>query len=177
MVSSLEFKGIYTYLNAIEGYRKLADANMNMITTGMTVVPYAGTTMTTGAYYLLVSAKDQYGNLLARKGVDDKTVGIYVGGSTNLELASTESIGSIVIDNQQYLAYALSAGTTGKTATGTTNIILSGGTSTPTNVILKVAETAGIERFWINGTAFIKKTGNSYVGQETYLDYLSLIHI
>ena len=171
MVSSLEFKGIYTYLNAIEGYRKLADANMNMITTGMTVVPYAGTTMTTGAYYLLVSAKDQYGNLLARKGVDDKTVGIYVGGSTNLELASTESIGSIVIDNQQYLAYALSAGTTGKTATGTTNIILSGGTSTPTNVILKVAETAGIERFWINGTAFIKKTGNSYVGQETYLDY------
>lgn len=171
MVSSLEFKGIYMYQNAVEGYRKMADENMNMITTGMTVTPYANSTMTTGAYYLLVSAKDQYGNLLARKGVDDKTVGVYVGGSTNLALASTESIGSIVIDNQQYLAYALSAGTTNKTVTGTTNIILSGGTATPKSIILKVAETAGIERFWINGTAYVKKSGNSYVPQETYLEY------
>ena len=173
-VGSLKLGGIYTYVNSVEGYRKMADAEMNNITTGTTVVPYNSSLIMPGAYYLMIEAKDQYGNTIARTGVSESTIALFMDGGTNLKLAATSSIGTATIDGVTYLVYPLTAGTTGKTATGTTNIVISGGTAAPQVVQLKVAETAGIQSFRIDGTANIKKSGNAYAGVKTYVNYVVL---
>lgn len=172
-VKEVTCKGIYTYLDMVQGYKKMADAEMNNITTGTTILPYNNSTTTPGAYYLLLSAIDQYGNPIIRGGVDSNTVSVFLtGGTTNLALAADASIGTIKVDGQQYLAYPLTAGTTGKVATGTANLIVAGGSSTPKTLMLKIAETAGVASFRINGTAFIQKTGNSYAPVGGYVDYV-----
>lgn len=172
-VKDVECKGIYTYLDMVQGYKKMADAEMNNITTGTTIVPYNNSTTTPGAYYLLLSATDQYGNPIIRGGVDSSTVSVFLtGGTTNLALAADTSIGTIKVDGKQYLAYPLTAGTAGKLAAGTANLIVAGGTSTPKTLMLKIADTAGVASFRINGTAYIQKSGNSYAPVGGYVDYV-----
>lgn len=175
-VKELDFAGIYTYQSIVDGYKKVADSNLNNITTGTTIVPYANSITTVGAYYLLVSAKDQYGNSLARSGVKQDTVATMLNSTTtNLALATTESINSITIDGVKYLTYPLSAGTTGKLEKGTATLILSGGTlgsTSPKTVVLTIAETAGISNFQIHGNAYMKKTGNSYTPVDGYVNFV-----
>lgn len=175
MVNSVSLKGIYTYVDPIVGYKQVASPDLNEILTGTEIKSYANSMQTPGAYYLLISAKDQYGNALVGAGIPQEKVPVFMqSGTTGMALETqsdgkVKSAGSITIDSEKYLAYPLKAV---KLTSGKVDVMVSGGGSV-SQMKLTIAETAGIQKFTVNGTAYIIKGANgSYASQDTELTYV-----
>jgi hypothetical protein len=179
-VDTVEFKGIYKYDGLTEKYMLMADQNTCNISEGdPDIVAYGGeakNTKTSGAYYVLFKATNQYGGNAAGAGVGYSSLVVNLsGGTTGLSLATVrkgtstviESINAITIDNEQYLAYPLNAG---KIKEGKAMLVVNTISSTSSakknqTFTITIAPQKGIK------TITIAQTETLYETKETYLDY------
>lgn len=110
LVTGLDVKGVYCYQDAATGYVLKANTSVNKIVKDTVFTPYNNSMTTMGAYYLMVSAKDMYGNYVPSGSTNSGVnVQIPAGNPAGIMLATSAPIGSAVIDGVRCLVYPLAA--------------------------------------------------------------------
>lgn len=164
-INSIQIMGIYK--RTINGYAKVMDNN-TFLPKGTVINSFGGNASLNTipeSYYVLVRARDNYGNSIYNAGIPQDKISLVITGSTGLVLDTTDgkvqTISPITIDGETFLTYPLKAATL---STGNVNIrVVAAGNSANNAMDSKVTEGASV--------GSLSVSGEGVVGKENLITY------
>ena len=171
-ISNVEVMGIYR--RTVSGYTKVLDAN-TYLQTGTVINSFGGSStlnIIPDSYYVLVRAKDNYGNSIYESGIDPTKVGVIISTNTGLELdvsdgkSYVQSIAPIAINGESFLTYPLKAATLKE---GTVNIrVFTAGNGASNSIDSKVSNGAAAGVFILSGEGKLGVSEGSLISYMLY---------
>ena len=165
-IKSIEIMGIYK--RTVTGYSKVMDSS-TFLANGTVITSFGGNSVLNtvpGSYYVLVRAKDSYGNSIYNSGIPQSKISLVISGNTGLALDTADgkmqTISPITIDGETFLTYPLRAA---RLNTGTVNIrAVAVGNSASHAMDSKVTDGGSVGSLAI--------AGEGVVGKESMITYI-----
>lgn len=165
-IKSIEIMGIYK--RTLTGYTKVMDGS-TFLTNGTSITAFGGNASLNTipeSYYVLVRAKDSYGNSIYNAGIPQSKISLVITGNTGLALDTADgkyqTIAPITIDGETFLTYPLKAA---RLTTGTVNIrAVTSGNSASNAMDSRVTDGGSVGSLAI--------AGEGVVGKESLITYI-----
>ena len=165
-IKDIQIMGVYK--RTLTGYAKVMDNN-TFLTKGTTINSFGGNSSLNTipeSYFVLVRARDNYGNSIYNAGIPQSKISLVITGNTGLTLDTVDgklqTISPITIDGETFLTYPIKAAVL---STGNVNIrAVTAGNSASHAMDSKVTEGASVGSLAI--------AGEGVVGQENLITYI-----
>ena len=156
------------YKRTLTGYTKVMDGS-TFLTNGTSITAFGGNASLNTipeSYYVLVRAKDSYGNSIYNAGIPQSKISLVITGNTGLALDTADgkyqTIAPITIDGETFLTYPLKAA---RLTTGTVNIrAVTSGNSASNAMDSRVTDGGSVGSLAI--------AGEGVVGKESLITYI-----
>lgn len=184
-IKSIEIMGIYK--RTFTGYTKVMDSN-TFLTKGTVINSFGGNANLNtipGSYYVLVRARDNYGNSIYNAGIPQDKISLAISGNVGIVLdavdGKVQTISPITVDGETFLTYPIKGAVL---STGNINIrAVTAGNSASHAMDSKVTEGANVGSLAIAGEGIIGKenlityvlTNTSNVQVTRYEEVLSAL--
>lgn len=167
-IKDIQIMGIYK--RTINGYAKVMDST-TFLGKGTVINSFGGSSVLNTipeSYYVLVRARDNYGNSIYNAGIPQSKISLVITGNTGLALDTVDgklqTISPITVDGETFLTYPLKPATL---YTGNVNIrAVTAGNSASNAMDSKVTEGASVGSLSIEG-----KADGAYVGKENLINF------
>jgi len=165
-IKDIQIMGVYK--RTLTGYAKVMDNN-TFLTKGTTINSFGGNSSLNTipeSYFVLVRARDNYGNSIYNAGIPQSKISLVITGNTGLTLDTVDgklqTISPITIDGETFLTYPIKAAVL---STGNVNIrAVTAGNSASHAMDSKVTEGASVGSLAI--------AGEGVVGKENLITYI-----
>lgn len=165
-IKDIQIMGVYK--RTLTGYAKVMDNN-TFLTKGTTINSFGGNSSLNTipeSYFVLVRARDNYGNSIYNAGIPQSKISLVITGNTGLTLDTVDgklqTISPITIDGETFLTYPIKAAVL---STGNVNIrAVTAGNSASHAMDSKVTEGASVGSLAI--------AGEGVVGKENLVTYI-----
>lgn len=165
-IKDIQIMGVYK--RTLTGYAKVMDNN-TFLTKGTTINSFGGNSSLNTipeSYFVLVRARDNYGNSIYNAGIPQSKISLVITGNTGLTLDTVDgklqTISPITIDGETFLTYPIKAAVL---STGNVNIrAVTAGNSASHAMDSKVTEGASVGSLTI--------AGEGVVGKENLITYI-----
>ena len=165
-IKDIQIMGVYK--RTLTGYAKVMDNN-TFLTKGTTINSFGGNSSLNTipeSYFVLVRARDNYGNSIYNAGIPQSKISLVITGNTGLTLDTVDgklqTISPITIDGETFLTYPIKAAVL---STGNVNIrAVTAGNSASYAMDSKVTEGASVGSLAI--------AGEGVVGKENLITYI-----
>ena len=167
-IKDIQIMGIYK--RTLTGYVKVMD-NTTFLAKGTMINSFGGNpslNTVPESYYVLVRARDNYGNSIYNAGIPQSKVSLVITGNTGIALDAVDgkiqTISPITVDGETFLTYPLKAATL---YTGAVNIrAVTAGNSASNAMDSKVTEGSSVGSLVIIGSV-----GGAFVGKENLINF------
>ena len=158
-IKDIQIMGVYK--RTLTGYAKVMDNN-TFLTKGTTINSFGGNSSLNTipeSYFVLVRARDNYGNSIYNAGIPQSKISLVITGNTGLTLDTVDgklqTISPITIDGETFLTYPIKAAVL---STGNVNIrAVTAGNSASHAMDSKVTEGASVGSLAIAGEGVVEK--------------------
>nr|WP_315103348.1 Ig-like domain-containing protein [uncultured Catonella sp.] len=165
-IKDIQIMGIYK--RTLTGYVKVMDSN-TFLTKGTVINSFGGNSALNTvpeSYYVLVRAKDNYGNSIYNAGIPQSKISLVISGNVGLALENVDgkiqTMSPITVDGETFLTYPLKAGVL---STGNINIrAVTAGNSASHAMDSKVTDGGSVGSLMI--------AGEGVVGKESLISYI-----
>ena len=165
-IKDIQIMGVYK--RTLTGYAKVMDNN-TFLTKGTTINSFGGNSSLNTipeSYFVLVRARDNYGNSIYNAGIPQSKISLVITGNTGLTLDTVDgklqTISPITIDGETFLTYPIKAAVL---STGNVNIrAVTAGNSASHAMDSKVTEGVSVGSLAI--------AGEGVVGKENLITYI-----
>ena len=165
-IKDIQIMGIYK--RTLTGYVKVMDNN-TFLTKGTVINSFGGNSAlntVVESYYVLVRARDNYGNSIYNAGIPQSKISLVISGNVGLALDNVEgkiqTMSPITVDGETFLTYPLKAGVL---STGNVNIrAVTAGNSASHAMDSKVTDGGSVGSLMI--------AGEGVVGKENLITYI-----
>lgn len=165
-IKDIQIMGVYK--RTLTGYVKVMDSN-TFLTKGTVINSFGGNSALNTvpeSYYVLVRAKDNYGNSIYNAGIPQSKISLVISGNVGLALENVDgkiqTMSPITVDGETFLTYPLKAGVL---STGNVNIrAVTAGNSASHAMDSKVTDGGSVGSLMI--------AGEGVVGKESLISYI-----